>query len=60
MNVYHVPVSREDRQEWWDPMMSPRVTWTLQNVPRAIVVKGDSCAVGSENKVNQNFRFRGL
>jgi hypothetical protein len=53
MNVYHVPVSREDRREWWDPMTSPRVTWTLQNVPRATAVKGDSCAVGPENKVNQ-------
>jgi hypothetical protein len=59
MNVYHVPVSREDRREWWDPMMSSKVTWTLLNVPRATVVKGDNCAVGPENKVNQNFGSRG-
>jgi hypothetical protein len=41
-------------------MMSPKVTWTLLNEPRATVVKGDNCVVGPENKVNQNFRSRGL
>jgi hypothetical protein len=45
MGVHHVPVSREDKREWWDPMMSPKVTWTLLNVPCATGV-GDSCAVG--------------
>jgi hypothetical protein len=32
-------------------MTSPRVTWTLQNVPRTTAVKGDNCVVGPENKV---------
>jgi hypothetical protein len=31
-------------------MTSPRVTWTLLNVPRATVVKGDNCTVGPEGK----------
>ena len=60
MNVYHVRVSREDGQEWWDPMTSLKVTWTLLNVSCTTVVKGESCAVGLENKVNQNFGSRGL
>jgi hypothetical protein len=60
MNVYHVPVSQEDMREWWDPITSLRVTWTLRNVPRATVVKGDNCAMGPENKVNRNFGSRGL
>jgi hypothetical protein len=60
MGVYHVPVSREDKREWWDLMMSPKVTWTLLNVPCATVVRGDNCAVGPESKVNQNFRIREL
>jgi hypothetical protein len=60
MDVHHVPASREDRREWWDPMTSPKVTWTLLNVPRTTVVKGDSCTVGPESKVNQNFRIREL
>jgi hypothetical protein len=58
MNVYHVPVSREDKKEWWDLMTSPKVTWTLLNVPCAIVVKGDNCVVGPENKVIHDFGIR--
>jgi hypothetical protein len=57
MGVYHMPVSREDKREWWEPMTSSKVTWTLLNVPRTTVVKGDSCVVGPESKVNQNFRI---
>jgi hypothetical protein len=38
--------------------MSPKVTWTLLNVPRATVVKGDSCVVGLENKVIRDFGIR--
>jgi hypothetical protein len=56
MNAYHVPVSQEDRQEWWDPMTSLKVTWTLLNVPHATLVKDDSCAVVPENKVTRDFR----
>jgi hypothetical protein len=26
MGVYHVPVSQEDKREWWDPMTSLKVT----------------------------------
>jgi hypothetical protein len=52
---YHVPVSRGDKREWWDPMMSLKATWTLLNVPRATRVKDDSCAVGTENKVTRDF-----
>jgi hypothetical protein len=55
MNAYHVPVSREDRREWWDSMTSLKVTWTLLNIPHAMVVKGDNCAVGPENKVIHDF-----
>jgi hypothetical protein len=55
MNAYNVPVSREDRQEWWDPMTSLKVTWTLLSIPHATVVKGDSCVVGLENKVIRDF-----
>ena len=36
-------------------MMSLKVTWTLMNVPHAMVVKGDSCAVDPENKVIHDF-----
>jgi hypothetical protein len=50
-----VPVGREEKREWWDPMTSLKVTWTLLNVPHATVVKGDSCAVGPENKVIHDF-----
>jgi hypothetical protein len=56
MDVYHIPVSREDMREWWDPMTSLKVTWTLLHVPHTTMVKDDSCAMGSESKVNQNFR----
>jgi hypothetical protein len=56
--VYHELGSREDRQEWWDLKTSSKVTWTLLNVPRATVVKGDNCAVGPENKVIRDFRIR--
>jgi hypothetical protein len=55
MEMYHVPVGRGDRREWWDPMTSLKATWTLLNVPHATVVKGDSCAVGPENKVIHDF-----
>ena len=55
MNAYHVPVSRGDRREWWDPMTSLKVTWTLLNVPHATVVKDDSYAVGLENKATRDF-----
>jgi hypothetical protein len=41
-------------------MTSPRVMWTLQNMPCATAVKGDSCAVGPENKVNQKFWISGI
>jgi hypothetical protein len=37
MGVYHVSMSREDKKEWWDLMMSPKVMWTLLNVPRMIL-----------------------
>jgi hypothetical protein len=57
MGVYHVPVSQEDKQEWWDLMTSSKVTWTLLNVPYTTVVKGNNCVVGPENKVNRNFRI---
>jgi hypothetical protein len=50
MGVYHVPVGREEKQEWWDTMTSPRVTWTLLNVPHTTMVKGDSCTMGPEGK----------
>jgi hypothetical protein len=56
MNVYHMPMSREDRQEWWDLKTSPKVTWTLLNVPHAMVMKGDSYVVGPKNKVIRDFR----
>jgi hypothetical protein len=36
-------------------MTSLKVTWTLLNVPHTTVVKGDSCAMGPENKVIHNF-----
>jgi hypothetical protein len=36
-------------------MTSLKATWTLLNVPHATVVKGDSCAMGPENKVIHNF-----
>jgi hypothetical protein len=39
-------------------MTSPKVKWTLLNVPRATVVKGDSCVVGPENKVIRDFKIR--
>ena len=45
MGVQHMLVSREDKREWWDPMTSPKVTWTLLNIPLATGV-GDSCAMG--------------
>jgi hypothetical protein len=57
MDVHHMLASREDRREWWDPMMSPKVTWNLLNVPHAIVAKGDSRTVGPESKVNHNFKI---
>ena len=56
MEMYHVPVGRGDRREWWDPMTSLKAMWTLLNVPHATVVKGDSRAVGPENKVIHDFR----
>jgi hypothetical protein len=56
MNAYHVPVSRGDRREWWDPMMSLKATWNLLNVPHAMVVKDDNSTMGWENKVTHNFR----
>jgi hypothetical protein len=55
MNVYHMPVSREDRQELSDLMTSLKVMWTLLKVPHATIVKGNNCVVGPEDKVNQNF-----
>jgi hypothetical protein len=51
-----MPVGRGDMREWWDPMISLKATWTLLNVSHATVVKGDSCAVGPENKVIHNFK----
>jgi hypothetical protein len=60
MGVHHVPVSREDKQELWDSMTSPKVTWTLLNIPRATMVKGDNNGVGPESKVNQNFKIQEL
>jgi hypothetical protein len=39
-------------------MTSPKVTWTLLNVPCATVVKGNNCVVGPENKVIHDFRIR--
>jgi hypothetical protein len=60
MGVHHMPVSREDKREWWDAMTSPKVTWTLLNVPRATVIKGDSYTVGPVSKVNRNFEIREL
>jgi hypothetical protein len=57
MSAYHVPVSREDRREWWDLKTSPKVTWTLLNVSCATMVKGDNCVVGPENKVIFYFRI---
>jgi hypothetical protein len=39
-------------------MMSLKVMWTLLKGATATVVKGDSCAVGPESKVNQDFRIR--
>ena len=55
MEMYHVPVGREEKRERWDPMTSLKATWTLMNVPHAMVVKGDNCVVGPEGKVNQDF-----
>jgi hypothetical protein len=55
MAKYHVPVGCKEKRERWDPMTSLKVTWTLMNVPPATVVKGDSCAVGPENKVTRDF-----
>jgi hypothetical protein len=42
MEMYHVPVGREEKREWWDPMTSLKATWTLMNVPRATVVVGEN------------------
>jgi hypothetical protein len=50
MGVYHVPMGREEKREWWDMMTSPRLTWTLLNVPCATMVKGDNCTMGLEGK----------
>jgi hypothetical protein len=55
MAKYHVPVGHKEKRERWDPMMSLKVTWTLMNVPPAMVVKGNRCAVGPENKVTHDF-----
>jgi hypothetical protein len=45
MEMYHVPVGREEKRERWDPMTSLKAMWTLVNVPRATVVVGDRCAI---------------
>jgi hypothetical protein len=55
MAKYHVPVGCKEKRERWDPMTSLKATWTLMNVPHATVVKGDSCAVGPEDKVIRDF-----
>jgi hypothetical protein len=45
MDMYHMPVGREEKIEWWDPMKSLKATWTLMNVPHATMVVGDHCAM---------------
>jgi hypothetical protein len=60
MGVYHVPVGREEKREWWDPMMSPKVTWTLLSVPLAMVDVGDSCALWTRRVREIEFWISGV
>jgi hypothetical protein len=60
MGVYHMPVGREEKREWWDPMKSPKVMWTLLSVPLATVDVGDSCSLWTRRVREIEFQISGV